>query len=418
MLSEKTVQIIKSTVPVLEVHGTAITKRFYEMMFANHPELLNIFNHANQKQGRQQAALANAVYAAAQYIDKLETIIPVVKQIGHKHRSLGIRAEHYPIVGQNLLAAIKDVLGDAATEDILQAWAEAYGVIAGAFIGVESEMYEQAEKQAGGWTDFRAFTVERRIQESDVITSFYLVPQDGKEIAAFEPGQYVSVKMNMPGETYTHIRQYSLSDAPGKPYYRISVKREDAIRNNPAGKVSVYLHNQVKAGDVLWLSAPAGDFVLDRKDARPVVLLSGGVGLTPMVSMLNTLAETDPQRPVTFVHAAQNGDMHAMKEHVEELARKNPQISFHWCYDKPTERDREAHAFHREGYADLPWLQSIVPSKEASFYFCGPVPFMKSINGALQKWGVPAEDIHYEFFGPAGSLEPSEQELQEAAGRR
>lgn len=418
MLSEKTVQIIKSTVPVLEVHGTAITKRFYEMMFANHPELLNIFNHANQKQGRQQAALANAVYAAALYIDKLETIIPVVKQIGHKHRSLGIRAEHYPIVGQNLLAAIKDVLGDAATEDILQAWAEAYGVIAGAFIGVEAEMYEQAEKQAGGWTDFRAFTVERKIQESDVITSFYLVPQDGKEIAAFEPGQYVSVKMNMPGETYTHIRQYSLSDAPGKPYYRISVKREDAIRNNPAGKVSVYLHNQVKAGDVLWLSAPAGDFVLDRKDARPVVLMSGGVGLTPMVSMLNTLVETDPQRRVTFIHAAQNGDMHAMKEHVEELARKHPQVSFHWCYDKPTERDRAANAFHKEGYADLPWLQSIVPSKEASFYFCGPVPFMKSINGAMQKWGISAEDIHYEFFGPAGSLEPSEQELQEAAGRR
>ncbi|MGZ4134492.1 MAG: globin domain-containing protein, partial [Tumebacillaceae bacterium] len=137
MLSPKTIEIIKSTVPVLEVHGTAITKRFYQMLFTNHPELLNIFNHANQAQGRQQNALAGAVYAAAANIDNLAAIIPVVKQIGHKHRSLGILPEHYPIVGETLLAAIKDVLGDAATDEIINAWAEAYGVIAGAFIGIE-----------------------------------------------------------------------------------------------------------------------------------------------------------------------------------------------------------------------------------------------------------------------------------------
>ncbi|CAG7623064.1 Flavohemoprotein [Paenibacillus allorhizosphaerae] len=210
MLRESTIQIIKSTVPVLELHGTDITKRFYHLLFTNHPELLHVFNHANQKQGRQPEALANAIYAAAQHIDKLETILPVVKQIAHKHRSLGIQAEHYPIVGNTLLAAIKDVLGDAATEPILTAWAEAYGIIADAFISVEAAMYEQAERQDGGWKGFRAFRVDRKQKESEVITSFYLVPQDGGAIADFEPGQYVSVKPEMPGETYTHIRQYSL----------------------------------------------------------------------------------------------------------------------------------------------------------------------------------------------------------------
>jgi len=405
MLSPKTIQVIKSTVPVLEVHGTAITKRFYEMLFTKHPELLNIFNHANQKQGRQQTALANAVYAAALHIENLEAILPVVKQIGHKHRSLGIKAEHYPIVGENLLAAIKDVLGDAATDEIIQAWAEAYGVIADAFISVEAEMYEKACEQPGGWSDFREFVVQRKVAESDVITSFYLVPKDKGLLSAYEPGQYVSVKVNIPGEQNTHIRQYSLSDVSGQPYYRISVKREEAMGDKPAGKVSVYLSEQVGEGDIVLLSAPAGDFTLDREDNRPVVLLSGGVGLTPMMSMLKTVVESQPERPVTFIHAAQNGNLHAMREVVEELAHKHPQLSYYWCYEKPTEQDRDKKAFHKEGYVDLPWLQQVIMQKEASYYFCGPVPFMKAMNHALKEWGIPAEDIHYEFFGPAGSLD-------------
>lgn len=417
MLSAQTIQIIQSTVPVLETHGTAITTRFYQLMFANHPELLHIFNHANQKKGRQQAALANAVYAAAAHIDQLETIIPVVKQIGHKHRSLGIRPEHYPIVGQHLLAAIKDVLGDGATDEILQAWAEAYGVIADAFIGVEAEMYKEAETKEGGWAGFRGFRVEKKERESDVITSFYLAPEDGKAIADFIPGQYISVKLSIPGETYTHIRQYSLSDAPGKPYYRISVKREDAAGDQPAGKVSVYLHEQIQAGDVLHISAPAGDFTLDLEESRPVVLISGGVGLTPMVSMLNTLVERQPGRPVTFIHAAQNGDVHAMKHHVKELAGRYSQVAASWCYDKPTARDVEEKDFHKTGHIDLEWLQAIVPSKDAVFYFCGPIPFMQAANRILKSWGVPPADIHYEFFGPAGSLDDAAEADATAAAR-
>jgi len=404
MLSQESIAIIKSTVPVLEVHGTAITKRFYEMMFAEHPELLNIFNHANQKQGRQQTALANAVYAAAQHIDKLEAILPVVKQIAHKHRSLGVKPENYPIVGKNLLAAIKDVLGDAATDEILGAWAEAYGVIADAFISVEAEMYDQSEKQEGGWAGFRPFKVAKKVRESDVITSFYLVPQDGGGIASYEPGQYISAKMDIPGEKNTHIRQYSLSDAPGKPYYRISVKREEAIGDRPAGKASCYLHEHVDEGSVLLLSAPAGDFTLNTRDSRPVVLISGGVGLTPMVSVLSALAENEPSRPVTFVHAARNGEWHAMRKQVEELAARHPNISVHWCYENPTERDREQRLFDKEGYIDLPWLQIIAPTKDACFYFCGPVPFMKAVYRMLKEWGVAEEDARYEFFGPAGSL--------------
>jgi nitric oxide dioxygenase len=405
MLSAKNIEIIKSTVPVLEVHGTAITTRFYARMFENHPELLNIFNHANQKQGRQQTALANAVYAAAKHIDNLGAILPVVKQIAHKHRSLGIKAEHYPIVGQNLLAAIQEVLGDAATEEIIGAWAEAYGVIADAFIDIEADMYREAEQQEGGWSGFRAFKIAKRVKESDVIDSFYLVPSDGKGIASYLPGQYVSVKMDIPGEKNTHIRQYSLSDAPGKPYYRISVKREDAIQSLPAGKVSSDLHDRAGEGSELWISAPAGEFTLNTEDHRPIVLIGGGIGVTPLMSMLSVLAESSPDRRVTFIQAARNGEWHALKPQAEELARQHPHIQAYWCYEQPTAQDRELQSYHKEGYVDLPWLQSIIPSKDACFYFCGPVPFMKAIYRSLKEWGVAEQDIRYEFFGPSGSLE-------------
>ncbi|AZN38672.1 NO-inducible flavohemoprotein [Paenibacillus albus] len=412
MLNDKTIQIIKSTVPVLETYGTAITKRFYELLFTRYPELLNLFNHANQRQGKQQTALANAVYAAALHIDKLEMILPAVKQIAHKHRSLGVKPEQYPIVGEMLLTAIKDVLGDAATDEILGAWAEAYGVIANVFIEVEASMYEAAEQQQGGWADYRAFRVERKVVESDVITSFYLVPQDGGAMATFEPGQYVSVKLDIPGEANTHIRQYSLSDAPGKPYYRITVKREEALQDKPAGKVSVHLHEQVQSGDVLWLSAPAGDFTLDQEEARPLVLMSGGVGQTPLVSMLNTVTAANPQRRVIFIHAAQNGDVHALKQQVKELAERHPQVAVHVVYNKPTSRDRELQTYDKEGYIDLPWLKKVIPTTNAAFYFCGPVPFMRTVNGLLKELGVNSADIHYEFFGPAGSLETAEPAAQ------
>lgn len=398
MLNQKTIEIVKSTVPVLEKHGKEITTRFYQLMFSNHPELLNIFNHANQRQGRQQTALANVVYAAAANIDNLGAIIPVVKQIGEKHRALGVLPEHYPIVGGNLLAAIKDVLGDAATDDIIGAWGEAYGVIAEAFIGIEKEMYEVVKVQPGGWEGFRNFIVDKKVEESEVITSFYLIPEDGGAIASYKAGQYLTVKVQPKEEEYTHIRHYSLSDAPGKDYYRISVKREEG------GKVSSYLHKDIQVGDILPVSAPAGDFILNSKDT-PVVLISGGVGLTPMVSMLNTIVEQQPEREVTFVHAAQSSKVHAMKEFVTELARNHSTVRSFIAYSEPTIQDCQEKNFDKEGFVELAWLQSIIKSTDADFYFCGPTPFMQVIYSALKEWCIPKDNIHFEFFGPAGQLE-------------
>ena len=266
MLSQQTIDIVKSTVPVLEQHGKTITTVFYKNMFAAHPELLNIFNHANQSKGRQQTALANVVYAAAANIDNLGAIIPAVVQIAHKHRSLGIEAEHYPIVGYHLLGAIKEVLGDAATPEIIAAWGEAYGVIADAFIGIEKDMYDETEEAEGGWRTFKDFVIANKVQESDVITSFYLQPADGKQLPTYKPGQYITVRFSIPGDEYTLNRQYSLSQAPGKDMFRISVKREDECV--PNGKVSTYLHRDMNVGDTIEVSAPAGDFYLDTESTH------------------------------------------------------------------------------------------------------------------------------------------------------
>ncbi|WP_026907066.1 NO-inducible flavohemoprotein [Paucisalibacillus globulus] len=399
-LDQNTIDIIKSTVPVLEKHGTDITKRFYQMMFENYPELKNIFNQTNQRKGDQPKALANTVYAAAKYIDKLETILPVVKQIAQKHRSLNIKPEHYPIVGENLLLAIKDVLGDAATEEIITAWEKAYGVIADVFISIEKDMYQEVKKAPGGWVDFRNFKVMKKVVESDVITSFYLEPADGNPFPLFKAGQYITVKAEIEGQPYDQLRQYSLSCAPGEGYYRISVKREEAISDYPEGVVSNFLHKHVEEGSIIPISAPGGDFVLDQEDTRPLVLLSGGVGLTPMMSMLETTIKENPNREVIFIHAAQSSHVHAMKDHVKELVEAYPQVKSYTIYDRPVEGDE----YDKEGYIELDWLRSVVPESDAAFYFCGPKGFMRATYQLLKQLEVSDSDIHYEIFGPSEDI--------------
>ncbi|WP_019378899.1 NO-inducible flavohemoprotein [Virgibacillus halodenitrificans] len=399
-LDKGTKDIIKATVPVLQEHGAEITKRFYELMLGNHPELKNIFNQTNQRKGDQPKALANTVYAAAANIDHLEVILPHVKQIAHKHRSLNIKPEQYPIVGKHLLLAIKDVLGDAATDDIINAWEKAYGVIADIFISVEKEMYEETLNKTGGWVDFRDFKVFKKVKESDVITSFYLEPVDGMPFPIYQPGQYITVKAEIKGEKYNHLRQYSLSCAPGEGYYRISVKREDSIGDLPAGVVSTYLHEQVEEGSILPISAPSGDFYLEKNDTRPLILMSGGVGLTPMVSMLETVIKEQPDRKVVFIHAAQSSKVHAMKDRITEISKQHINVESYIVYDKPCEGD----ACDKVGYIDAEWLKEILPTNDAAFYFCGPKGFMRAAYQNLKKYQVEDQDIHFEIFGPAEDI--------------
>ncbi|TDL80880.1 NO-inducible flavohemoprotein [Peribacillus frigoritolerans] len=396
MLTQKTIEIIQSTVPVLEEKGVEITSRFYKNLFENHPELLNIFNHANQKKGRQQTALANTVYAAAKHIHQLHMILPAVKQIAHKHRSLGVKAEHYPIVGEHLLLAIKQVLGEAATPEIINAWAEAYGVIAEVFIEAEKELYDAAD-----WTGFKPFKVVRIERESEWISSFYLDSPEGNP--AFKPGQYISVRVNIPGETYTMNRQYSLSGSKEMPHLRISVKRERGPETE-AGKVSNYLHDQIAVGDMIEISAPAGEFTLNEAAQTPVTFISGGVGITPFMSMLRTITIQQTEREVTFIHATQNSSTHAFVKETASLCAKLPNCRMFAFYSSPLNQDCMDQGFYKEGLISKDDLDRILENKDGDFYVCGPVLFMKAMIQNLLSLGVEKEKIHYEFFGPAMDL--------------
>ncbi|HDR9350583.1 NO-inducible flavohemoprotein [Burkholderia multivorans] len=398
MLTQQTKDIVKATAPVLAQHDYDIIQCFYRRLFDAHPELKNVFNMTHQQQGQQQQALARAVYAYAENIEDPGSLAAVLKNIANKHASLGVRPEHYPIVGEHLLGAIKETLGDAATDAIVSAWALAYGNLADLLAGMENGLYEQAATRVGGWTGWRTFIVRDKRPESSVITSFVLEPADGRPVANFEPGQYVSVAVDVPTLGLQQIRQYSLSDMPNGRTYRISVKREGG-GPYPPGYVSCLLHDHVNVGDEVRLAAPYGCFHIDVDASTPIVLISGGVGLTPMISMLKRAIQ-DPKRQVVFVHGARNSGVHAMRDRLRETARTHTNFSLIVFYDDPLPQDLPGRDYDHVGLVDVNAIKDAILLPDADYYICGPVPFMRLQHDALKQLGIPEARIHYEVFGP------------------
>lgn len=389
MISAASRPYIDASVPVLREHGLAVTTVFYRNMFAAHPELTNLFNMGNQASGKQQHSLASAVFAYAANIDNAGALGPVVKRIVHKHVSVGITPAHYPIVGHHLLGAIKEVLGDAATPELIAAWAEAYGALADALIAAETEMYGVAGVAAGETRPMRVTEVQR---QSANVMSIRMVADDGGALPPFAAGQYVSVAVEL-GEGRRQLRQYSLSDAPGKDSLRISVKREDAQEALPAGEVSNWLHANVKVGSVLQLTHPFGEFTPDTESNEPVVLLSAGVGITPMIAALNRIAAINPERRVIFAHAAIDGEHHAHQADIAAARARMPYLN--------------VVSFHEQGDAAgvLPGRMDLAllprwPLSETDVFMCGPLGFMQAQWDALLAAGAPAARLHREVFGP------------------
>jgi nitric oxide dioxygenase len=386
--------LVKATAPVFAEHGATITKHFYKRMFNAHPELKNLFNQTHQQSGSQPETLARAVYAYAANIDNLGTLGEAVTHIAHKHASLNIRPEHYPIVGRHLLGAVVDVLGDAVDQPTLEAWGVAYAQLAQIMIGAEAKLYE-----AASWSGFRPFKVVRKQVESDEITSFYLAPADGTPAGGFQPGQYVSVTRFVERLGVDQPRQYSLSDAPHGRWLRISVKREAGRGEVAAGHVSNLMHDGVEEGAIVHVSAPMGEFVLERKAATPVVLMSGGVGITPMASMLATLVAGRSARPVTFVHACRNGRVHAFRDWLRDVSRENTNVRRAVFYEEVGEGDRGEVDYDYEGRMDIGRIEEVVMLPDADYYLCGPVGFMREQRAALVARGVDPQRIHTEIFG-------------------
>ncbi len=276
------------------------------------------------------------------------------------------------------------------------------------------QMLQKAEPRptAIGWEGSRTFVVDRKVPESDTITSFYLRPKDRKPLAPHRPGQFLTFRLDIPGEPQPVTRTYTISDAPHESYYRVSIKRESSpadLPEAPPGLSSNYFHDQVEAGYELSVRAPRGDFWLDPQADTPVVLLSAGVGLTPMISMLNTVVARNSERPLWFIHGVRHGGEHAMAAHVRRMAAEHENVHVHIRYSRPRAQDEAGRDYDGEGHVDLPLLKTLLPAAPYEFYLCGPPPFMESLYRGLLDWGIPERRIHYEFFGPATVLKETTQ---------
>ena len=281
--------------------------------------------------------------------------------------------------------------------------------------GLATKKKLEEERAQLTWSGFRKFEIARKVQEGGYICSFYLRPHDKKPLPSFLPGQYLTFQLHIAGNKPT-IRCYSLSDAPNPEYFRVSIKQtpppRDPTKANLAASVSNYFHGTLKEGDIVDVKAPSGAFFLDVTHHTPIVLIGGGVGLTPVLSMLNTLVATDSRREIWFFYGVRNRDEHVMRDHLNEIARDHPNVHIQVCYSDPTDKCRPGEDYHQGERVSVELFKKVLPSNNYDYYLCGPPPMMSSLFEGLSEWGVPEANIHFEAFGPAtvkklGTPEPA-----------
>ncbi|MFD8697990.1 globin domain-containing protein [Kitasatospora purpeofusca] len=396
MLSAKSAEVVEATLPVVGGAIGEITPLFYDRMFAAHPELLrDLFNRGNQSNGSQRQALAGSIAAFATALIAAPDTRPdaLLARIAHKHVSVGISDDQYRIVHEHLFAAIVEVLGEAVTPEVAAAWDEVYWLMANALIAIEDRL--RAESAAAQHLDpadlWRPYTLVARHPETDDVTTYLVRPADGGPLPAARPGQYLSVRAELP-DGARQIRQYSLSGVADGAL-RFTVKRATAeAAGGPAGEVSNHLHEHLRAGDVLDIAPPFGDVALAEGEG-PLLLASAGIGNTPITAMLAHLAATGSTRRVVTVHGDRDQLSHAFRADLAQLTAKLPDAAAHVFYERPLGDWPAA----RTGLVDLSTVD--VPAG-ATAYLCGPLPFLRAVRAQLLAAGVPAADIHYEVFGP------------------
>ncbi|PAT07477.1 globin domain-containing protein [Corynebacterium hadale] len=371
-LSEEHAEIIKATLPPVGENIETITKTFYNKMFTAHPELIaNTFNRGNQKQGAQQKALAASVATfATQLVDpNAPDPVMMLDRIAHKHVSLGIRKDQYQIVHDNLMAAIAEVLGDAVTPEVAEAWDAVYWLMADVLIKHEAKLYE-----SDGVTDgdvFRRAEVTAKEQLTDSVYAYTL----SGDFTAPRPGQYTSVGVTL-DDGARQLRQYSIIEGD-EHSYRIAVETD--------GEVSTFLRDHVAVGDTVDATLAAGDLVLQDSN-NPVVLISSGIGSTPMVGILGHLSRTHSDRKVTYLHADNSEDSWAQQAETRALAEALADANVTATFRSQDQRVNIAEA-------DL---------AGADVYLCGGANFLQGIRddiAALPADKAPA-NVYFELFSP------------------
>ncbi|MEU0896674.1 globin domain-containing protein [Streptomyces massasporeus] len=392
MISTASRDAVRDSLPLVSASIEEIARSFYASLFEEHPVLIRrLFNRGNQATGEQQAALANGLVGFAGLVVHRPYIEVgrVLERIAHKHASVGVQPEQYQLVHDHLLGAFARILGRAATDRVTAAWSELYWLFADGLVRREAELYGRFDLEPG--KNWRQWVVAQRVQETRDVISLVLEPADEWPTDPFVAGQYVSVAVPVDEGSF-QIRQYSISSAPGTRHLRITIERS-AGPGRPPGEVSSHLHDQVPLGATLLLSPPFGEVVLDDSD-RPVLLMSSGVGVAPLMSMLGHLANTGSRREVTYVHMDRSAAGHALRFELEELVAALPNARQVLAYGDLTRAPR--------GAVRLPLdFASLALPLETRAYLCGPPGRMRTWRTELVRVaGLDPGRIRYEVFGP------------------
>lgn len=271
------------------------------------------------------------------------------------------------------------------------------------------------------WNGYRKFEVERKVDEGGDICSFYLVPHDRKPLPSFRPGQYLTFQLSIPNQSKPTIRCYSLSEAPGRDHYRVTIKKLSPPQDKPGappGLSSSFFHDHVDAGDILDVKAPGGHFFLDMATELPVVLIGGGVGLTPVLSMVNAIADSGSKRETWLFYGVRDRAEHVMADHLRRLVLERENLRLHVCYSRPGKGDVQGRDYHHAERVSVELFKRLLPSNNYSFYICGPPAMMESLVPGLEAWGVSKDRVHFEAFGPASvkrAAAPSAEKAPAAA---
>ncbi|KAL6857540.1 hypothetical protein ACO1O0_004978 [Amphichorda felina] len=417
MLTPEQTALVKGSLPALRAHGETITSLFYASLLRAHPDLHNMFNSANQANGRQPRALLSVILAYAAQPNHMSELVPRLERVCNKHCSLGVTPDQYDVVGEYLLQAFGVVLGAAWTPKLQAAWERSYALLARMLIGRETHLYGEF----GEWKTWRFFRIKDKVSEAEDFFSFHLVPSDGKPLPEFIPGQYVSVRIDVPSIGYLQSRQYSLSEAPRKDYYRISVKRDRGVQAGKGieafqlkpGLVSNLLIDKFNVGDAIAVSHPAGGFNFDSElsGTGPLVFISAGSGATPLVSILNTVLERGDDRPLSWIHCSSRSKP-PFEEHIRQAAasrRSGSPFSVRFLRSQLADLVE-----YRSGTARGEGLRMDMERIEretlhldhgaAEYFICGPEAFTQDMIKLLVGQGVNRRRVKHEWF-TTGDLE-------------
>ncbi|KAF5095236.1 hypothetical protein D0Z03_001881 [Geotrichum reessii] len=402
-LTPAQISVIRATIPVLQKGGVALTTKFYENMLSAKPEVRPIFNPAHQVSGAQPRALAHSLLLYASHIDDLGKLSDLVERIVSKHVTLLVEPSQYSIVGEYLIKTMKEVLGDLATDDVIDAWTAAYGDLANLLIDLEEKRYQSFE-----WRGFRKFAISQKVRETPDVVSLILTPKDGLKINKIaKPGQYLGIKLSDDSAFAKYEgsvrREYSISDISQHDHLRISVKRI------PGGVASNYIHDHLKVGDSVDLTPPAGGLVYDVEHNVPhkeVFLLAGGIGITPIIPIAKQITSQHPNVKVTLVNSMQTPEDQPFVNEINNLvdsAKNFDVVNFYSKTSNTTSpiKNSTVHNGHLDKQALAELLQD---KKDALVYYLGPVSYMISVAKYLKELGVPENQTHREFFAPDQSL--------------